>query len=90
MGSISAYKGRQVVENISWVIAAELLAAARAMRFIEHRPGKACSTALRLLGEVLPQDDSDRILYKDLQSVHKLLESGAIISAIEGVVGKLF
>jgi histidine ammonia-lyase len=90
MGSISAYKGRQVVENISWVIAAELLAAARAMRFIEHRPGKACSTALRLLGEVLPQDDSDRILYKDLQSVHELLESGAIISAIEEVVGKLF
>ena len=89
MGSISAYKGRQVVENISWVIAAELLAAARAMRFIEHRPGKVASAVLDLFGEVIPQDQNDRILYKDLQLVREHLCSGEIVGVAEKITGKL-
>lgn len=89
MGSIAAYKGRQVVENISWVIAAELLAAARAMRFITHRPGGGSGAAFRLLQGTLPAEDGDRILYKDLQSVHKLLKNGAIVQEVEKISGEL-
>jgi histidine ammonia-lyase len=89
MGSIAAYKGRQVVENIAWVIAAELLAACRGMRFISHRAGLGSGAAFHLLCEILPQDDGDRILYKDLQSVHELLQSGRIVRAVEDAVGKL-
>lgn len=89
MGSIAAYKGRQVVENISWVIAAELLAAARAMRFIDHRPGRGSGAALRLLHDILPTGEGDRILYKDLQVVHKLLQKGAIVRAVEVETGEL-
>lgn len=89
MGSIAAYKGRQVVENISWVIAAELLTAARAMRFITHRPGRGSGTAFRLLHDTLPAGDGDRVLYKDLQSVHRLLQNGAIIRAVEEAAGEL-
>lgn len=89
MGSISAYKGRQVVENISWVIAAELLAATRAMQFIDHRPGEAGSAVFRLLGEVLPLDDNDRILYKDLRAVHKYLCDGEVVRVVEEVTGEL-
>jgi histidine ammonia-lyase len=89
MGSISACKGRQVVENITWVIAAELLAAVRAVRFVEHRLGEAGSAVSKLIGEVVPQEDSDRILYKDLQEVHQLLKNGAVIRAAEEAVGQL-
>lgn len=89
MGSIAAYKGKQVVENIAWVIAAELLAAFRAMCFISHRPGRGTAAAFRVLSEMLPQDDGDRILYKDLQSVHKLLQSGKITGAAEEAIGEL-
>jgi histidine ammonia-lyase len=49
MGSIAAYKGPAVVRNIAWVIAAELLAAARAMRFISHAPAWAAAPLSRLL-----------------------------------------
>ena len=89
MGSISAYKGRQVVDNITWVIAAELLAAARGMHFAAHRPGSGTGAAYRLLCEILPRDSDDRILYKDLQSVYDLLKSGRILREVEETVGKL-
>ena len=89
MGSISAYKGWQVVENISWVIAAELLAAARAMRFIDHQPGDASSAVFHLLGKMLPRDNNDCILYKDLQSVHNYLRNGQIVGVVEEITGKL-
>ena len=89
MGSIAAYKGRQVVENITWVIAAELMAAARAMRFITHRPGRGSAAAFDLLCEILPQDAGDRILYKELRSVYELLHSGRIVGEVEQVTGKL-
>ncbi|HOA35076.1 MAG TPA: histidine ammonia-lyase [Bacillota bacterium] len=89
MGSIAAYKGRQVVRNIAWVIAAELLAAARAMRFISHRPGLGSGAAFRLLSGILPQDDGDRILYKDLQSVYELMQSGRIVREVEEAAGSL-
>lgn len=89
MGSIAALKGRQVVENIAWVIAAELLAAARAMHFIRHRPGKGSGAAFRLICDTLPPGEGDRILYKDLQVVRSLMQGGEITGAVEGAVGKL-
>jgi len=89
MGSIAAYKGWQVVKNVSWVIAAELLAAARAMRFISHRPGRGSGAAFRLLDGLLPPGDEDRILYKDLQSVYDLMQSGRIVQVVEEAAGRL-
>ena len=89
MGSISAYKGRQVVDNITWVIAAELLAAARGMHFAAHRPGRGTAAAYRLLCEVLPRNNDDRILYRDLQAVYDLLKSGRIVQKVEEAIGEL-
>ncbi len=89
MGSVAAYKGRQVVENIAWVISAELLAAARAMRFIAHRPGLSTGAVFELLCEELPLGDGDRILYKDLQNVHRLWRSGRLCRVVEEIVGEL-
>lgn len=90
MGSIAAFKGRQVVENISWVISAELLAATRAMCFITHRPGKGTAAVFDLLCSEFPQvSDSDRVLYRDLQKVHKLFQSGRIVKVAEKAAGKL-
>lgn len=51
MGSIAAYKGRQVVRNIAWVIAAELLAAARAMRLSLTAPAWAAAPLSGCLAE---------------------------------------
>lgn len=89
MGSIAAYKGRQVVENITWVISAELLAAARAMRYIKHRPGRSTAAACHLILEELPLGEGDRILYRDLQKVHGLWRSGRVVRVVEETADKL-
>ena len=89
MGSVAAYKARRVVENITWVISAELLAASRALTFAKHRIGRGSGAAFRLLCERLPREEGDRILYQDLQAVQQLVQSGALVGVVEEMVGEL-
>lgn len=90
MGSVSAYKGRRVVENITWVIAAELLASARAMRFMTHRAGRGSGAAYRLICGQVPQVEGDSILYKDLQAVYKIIKNGGLVRTVEEAVGEMW
>lgn len=90
MGSISALKLRTVVENLSWVIAAEMLAASRAMTFISHKTGKGTSIAHQLVLERVPFQDQDQILYQNLNKVHDLVLSGLVNREVERELGDLF
>jgi len=89
MGSIAALKVRTVVENLSWVIAAEMLAASRAMSFISHRTGKGTSIAHQLVLERVPFQDEDQILYQNLNKVHDLVLSRLVIREVERELGDL-
>ncbi len=87
MGSIAAHKVRTVVENVSWVIAAEMLAASRGMEFISHKVGQGTGIAYRLIREKVPFKDADQILYEELNQVHDLLQSRLITMEVEKAVG---
>nr|WP_269746195.1 aromatic amino acid lyase [Syntrophaceticus schinkii] len=87
MGSIAAHKVRTVVENVSWVIAAEMLAASRGMEFISHKVGQGTGIAYRLIRERVPFKDADQILYEELNQVHDLLQSRLISMEVEKAVG---
>mgnify|MGYP000904635520 CR=1 FL=1 len=87
MGSIAAHKVRTVVENVSWVIAAEMLAAGRALGFVSHKAGRGTETARRLIEERVPFQDGDQILYEELNQVYDLLRSGLIAEEVEKAVG---
>lgn len=89
MGSIAARKAVSVVENVGWIIAGEMLAAAQALDFTSHTLGKGSRAAFRLIREVVPHWESDRILYRDLEKVHDLLLSGRIIEGVERETGPL-
>lgn len=89
MGSIAALKLRTVVENLSWVIAAEMLAASRAMAFISHKTGRGVSIANQLVLERVPFQDQDQILYQNLNKVHDLVLSGLVIREVERELGDL-
>lgn len=90
MGSIAALKARTVVENASYVIAAEMLAASRAMGFISHQAGQGASIANQLVIERVPFQDSDQILYKNLNKVHDLLLSRLVVREVEREIGQLY
>jgi histidine ammonia-lyase len=90
MGSVAALKAGTVVENVSWIVSAEMMAAAQALDFVSHNLGAGVRAAHRLIREAVPHWDGDRILYRDLHRVHDLLAGGLITEMVEQEVGPLF
>jgi histidine ammonia-lyase len=90
MGSISARKLMQVIENVAGSLAIELMTAAQG---VDQRkplaPSKgvaAAHAAVRSVVEVLVED---RALYRDIAAVRELLRGRALIAAVEAAVGEL-
>jgi histidine ammonia-lyase len=90
MGSISARKCREIVNNTQHVIAIELLCGAQAMDlFTNMKPGEGTLAAYRAIREAVPHLDEDRILSKDIEKMMHLMKSGKILEEVEKAVGKL-
>jgi histidine ammonia-lyase len=90
MGWGAARKLRQVVTNLSRVLAVELLAASRALELrapLESSPANAAVAELvrHLGGGVGP----DRFLSPELEAVARAVRSGEILRRAESVVGEL-
>jgi len=83
MGSVSGRKLHQVIDNLEYIQAIELLYAAQAMDF--RRPLKstpvieACHTLVR---EKSPFIDDDRIFADDINALHQLITSGELLKTI--------
>ena len=81
MGSISGRKLHQVLENIEYIQAIELLYATQALDF--RRPLKstpvieACHDLVR---EYVPFIDHDRVFADDINAIHQLVTSGALLA----------
>jgi histidine ammonia-lyase len=90
MGSISARKLSQVIANVRASIAIELLTAAQG---IDQRRPLSPSTGVRAahaaVRRVVTELTADRPLYKDIEAVNRLIESGELIRDVEAVVGRL-
>ncbi len=85
MGSISANKLIQVVENVRNVLAIELMIACQALdlRGIASSPGLERVKAL--LRQSVPRLEEDRVSYPDVNAAIALLSSGAIFSELAAV-----
>jgi histidine ammonia-lyase len=90
MGSVSARKLAQVVENATMSIAIELMVACAG---VDQRAPLAPSAGVRAAHEevrsVVPPLTEDRPLYRDIEAVRALLASGAIERAVVDAVGTL-
>ena len=90
MGTISARKCREVVQNAEHVIAIELLCAAQALDlFTNMQPGAGTKAAYRVIRKVVPHLENDRILAEDVNRIVQLIRSGAILEAVENTVGSI-
>lgn len=90
MGTIAARKAAEVVQNSEQVLAIELLCAAQALDlFTDMRAGRGTQAAYRVIRGEVPHLAQDRLLSRDIQEAHRLLRSGEILRAVEGVVGPL-
>jgi histidine ammonia-lyase len=90
MGSISARKLLQVIDNVTSSLAIEVLTAAQG---IDQRrplqPSKGVRAAHAAVRRMVPELGDDRPLYRDIATVTALLRSGELIRAVEEAVGPL-
>lgn len=84
MGSISAVKLLQVLENVQHVFAIELLTAAQALDYRSPlRPGKGVEIAHTLIREKIPHREKDYLFQDDLGPSVKLIKSSTLQQAVE-------
>ncbi len=90
MSTSAARKCRAVVVNATRVLASELLCAAQGLEFSRPlKAGKGAEAAYRHIREHVRPLGRDRTLHRDLEAVERLIRSGSLLRAVEGVCGPL-
>ncbi len=90
MSTAAARKCKAVVVNATRVLACELLCAAQGLEFLKPlRPGRGAEAAYKHIRESVRPLGRDRTLHRDLEVVDRLIRSGSLLEAVEGIVNPL-
>jgi len=90
MGWGAALKLRGVLDNLTYILAVELVAAARAQDLRHPLKASPATAAVRdLIRKRVPGVGPDRFLAPDLAAAEALIRSGAVVEAAESVTGPL-
>lgn len=93
MGTISARKCREILDNTRHVLAVELLCAAQAMDLInghhQYVAGEGSREAFRIIRRHIPYLEQDRVISKDIETMAGLIRSGEILLRVEEKTGQL-
>jgi histidine ammonia-lyase len=90
MGSISARKLSQIIENVRASLAIELLTAAQGIdQRHPLRPSVGVAAAHAAIRRVVPNLTEDRPLYKDIAAVNEIIRDGTLVAEVEKAIGSL-
>ncbi len=90
MGSISARKLNQVVENVEKILAVELVNAAQAFDFRKPmKSGPILEACHELVRNHIDHADEDRVFAKDIAKALKLIQSHQLTKQAEEIANKL-
>ena len=90
MGWGAARKLRTAVANLTRILAVELTCAARALELrAPLRPGPGTAAALAAVRERVAGVGPDRYLAPELAAAEALVDSGAVLAAVESTIGEL-
>jgi histidine ammonia-lyase len=89
MGMNTVLKNAQIIDNSYGILGIEFMAAAQALDFREHSPGKGVQKAKEVIRKYVEFLDIDRPLYNDHNSMKKLVKSCEILEEVEKEVGSL-
>ena len=87
MGTIGAWKARQIVENVNRVVAIEMITAAQGLDFIALKSSPAIEAIKAVLRKAVPPLEADRSMSKEIELVSQKLSSGEFIRAAEEACG---
>jgi histidine ammonia-lyase len=90
MGMTAARHARDIICDAEIVVAIEALAAAQALDLrAPLEPSEATRAARDTIREAVDFLDADRVLKPDVDAVVELVQSGALVEAVESAVGSL-
>jgi histidine ammonia-lyase len=94
MGTTAARKAREILENVEYIVAIEILLASQGMYFrmeeCKCQGGEGTREAYEFLrGHGIRPLEEDKILYEDIEKVRRLIHTGEIVRAVENKIGKL-
>jgi len=86
----AAFTAREIINNLSAILAIEMYAAAQAMDFRKpQKPGKGTLAAYHEIRKVVDFLKDDRVLYPDINIIADKVKDNSILDAVEKEIGKL-
>lgn len=90
MGSISARKSREILNNVMNVLAIEIMTSAQAIDFgAAEKLAPATRAAYNKIREEVATLENDRIMYLDINKCYKLVSSHKLVKIVEEEIGEL-
>ena len=93
MGTIAARQAREILENVRYVLAIEILAAAQGIDFLcskgSDTPGKGTGAVHKAVRSIVAHLDDDRVLSPDILAVRDAICDESLLDAAEKTVGRL-
>ena len=90
MGNAAGLKSWQVLANVEWALAIELLAGAQGVEFLAPlEPGVGARATRAFVRSLSPRLEDDRPLSGDIEAVASSIRSGALVAAVEQAAGEL-
>ena len=90
MGVTAGRKLHEVIENAKSVLAIELLCNTQALDLQRpERTSDALEAVYSLIRKTVPTIEDDRIFYKDMNNIIKVINSGEVVAAAESKLGAL-
>lgn len=87
MGTNTALKNLQILDNAYGVLGIELMAAAQALDFREFTPGKGTQKAREVIRRHVAHLEVDRPLFNDHNAMKALVKSGEMLDEVEQELG---
>ncbi len=90
MGTFAARKALEITENVSNVLAVELICAAQALDLrAPLEPAPATAAALNLVRESIAHWKEDRVMHIAIDKARQIIVSGDLLAAVEQQMGEL-
>jgi len=87
MGSVAARKAKEILQNVEWIIAIELLCAAQGIDYRgADKAGEGTKAAHSLIRRKVPVLKEDKVISKDIEAIGQLVRSAGLIKPVEKAV----
>ncbi len=83
MGTIGAWKARQIIENVTKIVAIEMIASAQAMDFMSAASSACVEEVRAAIRSKVKRLDKDRSMTKDIDAVASMIRSGELAEIAE-------